>query len=124
MKAANQCLTDGVEITEQTLSERMYAAHVCEHDPDLIIRTGGYSRLSGYLPWESIYSELYVTPTLFPDLSREEFAWACKWFSTIERTHGGQRADPAAKMQQVTEAAAQTAAPPFARKEETTNGQE
>lgn len=124
VKAANRCLADGVEITEETISQRLYAAHVCDIDPDLIIRTGGYSRLSGYLPWESIYSELYVTPTLFPDLSQEEFAWACKWFSTIERTHGGQRADPAAKTQRSAETAVKNAAPPFARKEETPDGQE
>ncbi len=36
--------------------------------------------------------ELYITPTLFPDLTREEFAWACRWFESIERTYGGNRA--------------------------------
>jgi len=74
VKAANQCLADGVEITEETISQRLYAAHVCDIDPDLIIRTGGYSRLSGYLLGDCIYYERYVTPTLFHDPCQEEFA--------------------------------------------------
>ena len=120
VKAANRCVADGVEITEENISARLYASHINAPDPDMIIRTGGYSRLSGYLPWESIYSELYITPTLFPDLSKEEFNWACKWFEGIERTHGGQRKTaplPAA-------AAAKTKDCPFAKKEVPPNGQE
>lgn len=42
-------------------------------DPDLIIRTGGEKRLSGYLLWQSEYSELYFTECLWPDFSQEEF---------------------------------------------------
>lgn len=112
VKAARACVDEGVEITEEALSAHMYAAPIGAPDPDLILRTGGYQRLSGYLPWESIYSELYFTPTLFPDLSREEFAWACKWFDGIERTRGGQRKTaplPAA-------VAANTRECPFARR--------
>lgn len=92
VRAARQCVADGAEISEEAISARLYAAAVDAPDPDLILRTGGYSRLSGYLPWQSIYSELYITPTLFPDLTREEFAWACRWFESIERTYGGNRA--------------------------------
>ena len=43
-------------------------------DPDLIIRTGGDKRLSNFLPWQSIYSELIFTPTYWPALSRQEFS--------------------------------------------------
>jgi len=92
VKAANRCVADGVEITEENISARLYASHINAPDPDLVIRTGGYQRLSGYLPWETVYSELYFSKTYFPALSREEFAWACRWFTGIERTHGGQRA--------------------------------
>ncbi|MBR2048266.1 MAG: di-trans,poly-cis-decaprenylcistransferase [Oscillospiraceae bacterium] len=110
VKAARRCVEDGVEISEDSISARLYgAAH--HTDPDLIIRTGGYQRLSGYLPWESVYSELYFTPTLFPDLSREEFFWACKWYEGIHRTHGGDREPTVAKNATVQKDA------PFARKE-------
>lgn len=42
-------------------------------DPDLIIRTGGEQRLSNFLTWQSIYSELVFTKTFWPAFSREEF---------------------------------------------------
>ncbi len=41
-------------------------------DPDLIIRTGGAERLSNFLPWQSVYSELHFTPTHWPELERVE----------------------------------------------------
>lgn len=120
VKAANRCVTDGVEITEENISARLYAAPFGHTDPDMIIRTGGYQRLSGYLPWESIYSELYFTPTFFPDLSEEEFKWACKWFEGIHRTHGGDRVaratTPANTVNETIQKGAAKNAAPFARK--------
>ncbi len=41
-------------------------------DPDLVIRTGGAERLSNFLPWQSVYSELSFTPTRWPELTRKE----------------------------------------------------
>jgi len=58
-------------------------------DPDLIIRTGGEIRLSGYLPWQSVYSELYFTETYFPDFTPEEFGKALIDYSSRERRFGG-----------------------------------
>ena len=58
-------------------------------DPDLIIRTGGDQRLSGYLPWQSVYSELYFTNTLFPDFTPTQLKKALKSFSTRNRRFGG-----------------------------------
>lgn len=58
-------------------------------DPDLIVRTGGEQRLSGYLPWQSVYSELYFTPVLFPDFSPEEFDKAIIDFQGRSRRFGG-----------------------------------
>lgn len=88
VQAANACLADGAEITTEALSERMYAAKVCAPDPDLIVRTGGYFRMSDYLLWQGDYSELYFMNTLFPDLSKEEFMWACKCYEGIRRNNG------------------------------------
>lgn len=123
VKAANKCVADGVEITEETITQRLYAAHIGAPDPDMIIRTGGYSRLSGYLPWQTVYSELYITPTLFPDLSQEEFNWACKWFEGIHRTHGGDRLPQTTTENTKQEAArGKSHAAPFARKEAAIDG--
>lgn len=121
VKAARACVDEGVEITEESICAHMYAAPVGAPDPDLIIRTGEFQRLSGFLTWESIYSELYFTPTLFPDLSREEFAWACKWYEGIERTHGGDRKEtvrPAAERKASFSAVPAKNAVPFAAKKD------
>lgn len=58
-------------------------------DPDLIVRTGGELRLSGYLPWQSTYSELYFTKTYFPDFTPAEFDKALYDFARRDRRFGG-----------------------------------
>lgn len=55
---------------------------------DLIIRTGGASRLSNFMLWQASYAELYVTKTLFPDFSKEELIKAIKWFNSTKRNFG------------------------------------
>ncbi len=57
-------------------------------DPDLIIRTGGEHRLSGFLLWQSEYSELYFTETLFPDFNAPELKEAIIWYSKRNRRFG------------------------------------
>ncbi|MEM2174784.1 MAG: polyprenyl diphosphate synthase [Candidatus Micrarchaeia archaeon] len=55
---------------------------------DLVIRTGGYCRLSNLLLWQCAYAELYFTKTLWPDFSKREFKKALRWFSSIKRNFG------------------------------------
>ena len=57
-------------------------------DPDLIIRTGGEKRLSGFLLWQSEYSELYFTDTLMPDFSPEKLDAALADFAQRKRRFG------------------------------------
>ncbi len=57
-------------------------------DPDLIIRTGGEQRLSGFLLWQSAYSELYFTEVLFPDFTAEELDKAVEEYQTRQRRFG------------------------------------
>ncbi len=57
-------------------------------DPDLIIRTGGEKRLSGFLTWQSVYSELFFVDTYLPDFSKEEFQAILQEFSKRERRMG------------------------------------
>ncbi len=58
-------------------------------DPDLIIRTGGQLRLSGFMPWQAVYSELYFTPVLWPDFGPEELDLAVADFQNRQRRFGG-----------------------------------
>jgi len=57
-------------------------------DPDLIIRTGGEQRTSGFLMWSGAYSELYFTDKLFPEFSPEEFDKAIEEYQKRQRRFG------------------------------------
>lgn len=57
-------------------------------DPDLLIRTGGEMRLSGFMLWQLEYTELYFTDTLWPDFSIREFDKAVKDYSKRQRRYG------------------------------------
>lgn len=63
-------LSELAQMSQEQLSSYLDTAGT--PDPDLIIRPGGEQRLSGYLPWQSVYSELYFTDVLMPDFSPEE----------------------------------------------------
>lgn len=56
---------------------------------DLIIRWGGRSRLSGFLPVQSIYSDIYVVDSFWPDFKSQHFYEALKWYDTQDVTLGG-----------------------------------
>lgn len=73
-------------ISEQEFSSLLWTREF--HDPDLIIRTSGEERLSNFLPWQSVYSELYFTPTLWPEMTREEFIAIITAFGTRNRRMG------------------------------------
>ncbi len=75
------------KINEEIFASQLDTAGI--PDPDLIIRTGGEKRLSGYLPWQSVYSELYFTNTLFPDFTPIKLKKAIKNFSNRHRRFGG-----------------------------------
>lgn len=57
-------------------------------DVDLIIRTGGYSRLSNFLPIQSNYAEIYVINKLWPEITKKDILNAIKWYSKIQRNFG------------------------------------
>jgi undecaprenyl diphosphate synthase len=57
-------------------------------DPELIIRTGGEKRLSGFMPFQSDYAELYFTDIYFPDFDAEELKKAVLWFGERKRRFG------------------------------------
>jgi undecaprenyl diphosphate synthase len=57
-------------------------------DPDLLVRTGGVYRLSNFLPWQTTYTELYVSDVLWPDFDEAEFDRALGEYATRERRFG------------------------------------
>lgn len=74
------------EINEDDLRAVMQSVEM--PDPDLIIRTSGEKRLSNFLPWESIYSELAFVDTHWPAFSREEFHDVLEDYTKRQRRHG------------------------------------
>jgi len=75
------------EIDEELFSSYLDTASL--PDPDLLIRPGGEQRLSGYLPWQTTYTELYFTPVLMPDFDAAELDKALADFSQRQRRFGG-----------------------------------
>jgi undecaprenyl diphosphate synthase len=85
--ATNALLVDGVaSVTEESFAHKLWSHPM--PDPDLIIRTGGERRLSNFLSWQSVYSELFFVDALWPDFSRETFQSVLEEFALRQRRHG------------------------------------
>ena len=74
------------DVDETTISNKLSLAD--HKDPDLFIRTGGEQRISNYLLWETAYTELYFTETLWPDFDAKQFDIAIDWYSKRQRRFG------------------------------------
>lgn len=74
------------KIDEETFASYLDTAGI--PDPDLIIRPGGQLRLSGFLPWQSVYAELYFTPTLMPDFGVDQLDEALQDYQDRQRRFG------------------------------------
>jgi undecaprenyl diphosphate synthase len=88
--AARRMMEDGLapeEVDEATFASYLYAPEVPE--VDLVIRTSGELRISNFLLWQIAYAEFYVTDTLWPDFSPEEFRRAISSFAARSRRRGG-----------------------------------
>lgn len=86
--AVNKLIAQGkTEISEDDITSTIYSG-ACP-PPDMIIRTGGEYRLSNFLMWQSAYSELFFTDTLWPDLKTEEIDDIIDQFGKRKRRFGG-----------------------------------
>lgn len=85
LSAVNQ-VKDLDTITEDDISRALYTKDF--PDPDFIIRTGGEQRLSGMMPWQSVYAELYFPSKLFPDFCKEDMKEALNVFASRKRRLG------------------------------------
>ena len=73
------------------LNEKKFNQYLDTHllpDPDLLIRTSGEKRISNFLLWQISYSEVYITETLWPDFTKEEFVKAIKDYHHRKRRFG------------------------------------
>src|SRR5512136_412655 len=78
---------DPADITEQVFAQHLYTRNL--PDPDLLIRTSGEMRISNFLLWQISYTELVVTPTLWPDFRKPQFYSALEEYNRRHRRFGG-----------------------------------
>ena len=78
---------DKAMIDVEMFSKHLYTRYY--PDPDLIIRTSGEMRLSNFLLWQLSYSEMYVTPKLWPDFTKKDLFAAVEEFGRRQRRYGG-----------------------------------
>jgi undecaprenyl diphosphate synthase len=74
------------EITEDLFSKYLWSHNL--PDPDLLIRTSGEMRISNFFLWQLAYTEVYFTPTLWPDFTKEELIQALLSYQNRERRFG------------------------------------
>jgi undecaprenyl diphosphate synthase len=85
IRAVNK-LSNKAEITQEMIDQNLDTAHL--PNPDLIIRPGGEKRLSGFLLWQSEYSELYFSDVLMPDFNEKELDKAIAEYQQRQRRFG------------------------------------
>ena len=79
------------EIDPDAIDDDIVAAHLYTRgipDPDLLIRTSGEMRISNFLLWQIAYSEIYVTPTYWPDFGKDEFVDIMRAYQKRDRRFG------------------------------------
>lgn len=85
--AVNALIKEGAgEATEESFAQKLWTGAM--PDPDIVVRTGGEKRLSNFLPWQSVYSELFFSDSFWPDFSKEEFDAILVEFAGRERRNG------------------------------------
>lgn len=89
LDAIKDIVKEGIDIskiTESQIEKHLYTNG--QHDPDLVIRTGGRMRLSNFLLWQTAYSELYFTKILWPDFNPDDLKRAIQWYQEQKRNFG------------------------------------
>lgn len=87
IRTFNKIKKQNLQINEGSIEKNLDTAGLPQID--LIIRTGGEKRLSGFMSWQCAYAELYFTDTYFPDFGPKQLEEAIKDFSQRERRFGG-----------------------------------
>ena len=84
------------KVQPEAIDESLLAGYLSTHglpDPDLLIRTSGEARISNFLLWQLAYTEMYFTPTLWPDFRRRDALLALLEYQKRERRFGGRTSD-------------------------------
>jgi undecaprenyl diphosphate synthase len=85
-------VNQAASITDTSHTSKDFAKNIASKDiprVDLIIRWGGHTRLSGFLPIQSVYSDFYVIKDYWPDFKKSHLAEALNWYQNCDVTLGG-----------------------------------
>ena len=85
INAANLALSNDEQLNPETVSKYLSTS---QDYPDLIVRTGGYKRLSNFMLWQAAYSELYFLDTLWPDISKKDIEYIFNNYENTQRKFG------------------------------------
>lgn len=89
IEAIKEIVKKGIDVNK--INEAIVEKHLYTNgqpNPELVIRTGGRSRLSNFLLWQTAYSEFYFTRTLWPDFDGQELKKAILWYQSQKRNFG------------------------------------
>lgn len=86
LDTTNRLIREGKPVTEAEFSNALWTTGM--PDPDLIVRTSGEQRFSGFLPWQGVYSELFFIKPHWPAFSKEDFTNVLAEYRERDRRHG------------------------------------
>ena len=86
IKSANK-LKKIKNLSVKSLNKNLYSGNI--PDPDILIRTGGYSRLSDFLLWQLAYTEIFFIKKLWPDFNNKDLVSIIKKYKKVKRNFGG-----------------------------------
>ena len=81
-----QAVKKAIDSKNKNFEKFLYSKDLPE--VDLLIRTGGFKRLSNFILWQSSYAELYFTDVLWPNFSKQNFLKSLEWYSSVNRKFG------------------------------------
>lgn len=87
VRAVNLAVVDGTQMTEQTFGNLLDTQGV--PDPDIVIRTGGEKRLSGFMSYQAAYAELFFQEKFFPEFTAEDLKGIITEYKSRDRRYGG-----------------------------------
>ena len=86
VRSVNKAIKKWEEVNIDTIWSNLDTCWI--QDPEIIIRTWGYQRLSWFMMWQAAYSELYFTETLWPDFNEKELVKVLEYFKETQRNFG------------------------------------
>ena len=87
LKSIKNVIKKKISINEKNITNNLYTKNI--PDPDILIRTGNTNRISNFLIWQSIYTEIFFVKKLWPDFNQKDFNKIINKFNKIKRNFGG-----------------------------------